>query len=39
VMLDASGLYGNLYELLFDRAITWPGPLEIFTGRWMLIDV
>jgi ascorbate-specific PTS system EIIC-type component UlaA len=21
------------------RLFIWPGPLEIFTGRWMLIDV
>jgi hypothetical protein len=21
------------------RVFLWPGPLEIFTGRWMLIDV
>lgn len=39
VMLEASGMYGGLVEMLFDRVITWPGPLEIFTGRWMLIDV
>ncbi len=39
VMLEASGMYGGLVEVLFDRVITWPGPLEIFTGRWMLIDV
>lgn len=39
VMLEASGMSGDLVEVLFDRVITWPGPLEIFTGRWMLIDV
>jgi hypothetical protein len=39
VMMEASGMGGGLVEVLFDRVITWPGPLEIFTGRWMLIDV
>ncbi len=22
-----------------DRVMIWPGPLDVFTGRWMLIDV
>ena len=28
-------LLGTLVEVLF----VWPGPLDIFSGRWMLIDV
>jgi hypothetical protein len=28
-------LLGTLIEVLF----AWPGPLDIFSGRWMLIDV
>ncbi len=39
VMMEASGMGGGIAEVLFDRVITWPGPLEIFTGHWMLIDV
>jgi hypothetical protein len=29
----------NLLTAIFDRMVTWPGPFEIFSGRWMLIDV
>jgi len=29
----------NLVGPLVLRLFVWPGPLEIFTGRWMLIDV
>lgn len=29
----------NLLQTIFDRLLVWPGPLEPFTGRWMLIDV
>lgn len=39
LLLGAAGLSENMIHVLFDRVITWPGPLEIFTGRWMLIDV
>jgi hypothetical protein len=39
LLLGAAGLSENIIHVLFDRVITWPGPLEIFTGRWMLIDV
>ena len=28
-------LFGRLQVVVLD----WPGPLAIFTGRWMLIDV
>lgn len=29
----------NAGEWLFDLLITWPGPFEVFTGNWMLVDV
>lgn len=29
----------NIVGPIVDRLFFWPGPLEIFTGRWMLIDV
>ena len=29
----------NLISPIVLRLFVWPGPLEIFTGRWMLIDV
>jgi hypothetical protein len=29
----------NILQAIFDRLLIWPGPLEPFTGRWMLIDV
>lgn len=24
---------------LYDRLVSWPGPFEVFTGNWLLIDV
>lgn len=43
VVLDALFAVGNveveLISPVFDRLVTLPGPFEIFTGRWMLIDV
>ncbi|MGD2136224.1 MAG: hypothetical protein PVF27_08690 [Gemmatimonadales bacterium] len=29
----------TLLGFLFDRVVIWPGPFEVFTGRWVLIDV
>lgn len=29
----------NLLGTLIDALFVWPGPLDIFSGRWMLIDV
>ena len=29
----------HLFEWVFLRILVWPGPLDIITGRWMLIDV
>jgi hypothetical protein len=39
LMFELSGAGGNFVTPLFDRMVTWPGPFEIFSGRWMLIDV
>jgi len=30
---------GDLIVWVGEALLRWPGPLEIFTGRWMLIDV
>lgn len=29
----------NFLGHMVERLFLWPGPLEVFTGRWMLIDV
>ncbi len=29
----------NVLEAAFDRITIWPGPLEVFVGRWMLVDL
>ena len=39
VMLNVAGSDLSLVEAVFDRLAIWPGPLEVFTGRWTLIDV
>lgn len=39
VMLAVAGSEVSLLELIFDRIAIWPGPLDVFTGRWTLIDV
>ena len=39
LMFTLSGSNTDLFTRVFDRVVTWPGPFEIFTGRWMLIDV
>ncbi len=39
VLLQLSGSGTMMISAIFDRLVTWPGPFEIFTGRWMLIDV
>lgn len=39
VLAAAAGIELNLIPFLGDRLLLWPGPLEIFSGRWMLIDV
>jgi hypothetical protein len=39
LLFSLAGGETNLIEPVFDRMITWPGPFDIFVGRWMLIDV
>jgi len=39
LLLSASGSQSQLAASLWDRLVSWPGPLQVFTGRWMLIDV
>ena len=39
VLVKVAGVNINLVGTIIDRIQIWPGPLEIFTGRWMLIDV
>lgn len=39
VMLGAAGSEINVLGEIFDRIAIWPGPLDVFTGRWTLIDV
>lgn len=29
----------SLMEWLLDRLLSWPGPFEVITGSWMLVDV
>jgi ABC-type transport system involved in multi-copper enzyme maturation permease subunit len=36
---DALGLEVQILKPLLLRLVLWPGPFEIFTGRWMLFDV
>jgi len=38
-MFWASDFGVELLADIFGRFVYWPGPFEIFTGRWMLIDV
>jgi hypothetical protein len=38
-LLSASGLRLNLVESAATSIFEWPGIMEIFTGRWMLVDV
>lgn len=39
VLLLAAGFKVDLVPFISDHVLLWPGPLEIFSGRWMLIDV
>ncbi len=39
VLVAAAGVELNLLGPLQRAVLNWPGPLAIFTGRWMLIDV
>ena len=39
VMVSAAGSDVNFLVYVVARLFLWPGPFEVFTGRWMLIDV
>jgi hypothetical protein len=39
IFLSAMGVRLNLIGTTADMLLQWPGPLEIFTGRWLLVDV
>jgi len=39
VIANAAGAHVSLLEQLFIGLVVWPGPMDVLTGRWMLIDV
>jgi hypothetical protein len=39
LLLDGFGWNVQLVQPLLLHLVLWPGPFEIFTGRWMLFDV
>ncbi len=39
VIVSAVGVDVDFLGAMLWRLFIWPGPLEVFTGRWMLIDV
>ena len=39
LLLGAAGVEVDLLGPIVNGLFVWPGPFEIFTGRWMLIDV
>jgi hypothetical protein len=39
VIASAASVQLNLLTPLQSAVLNWPGPLAVFTGRWMLIDV
>jgi hypothetical protein len=39
LMISAAGMEVNLVAEVEQAVLNWPGPLAIFSGRWMLIDV
>lgn len=39
ILATAAGLHVSILPWLSDRLFIWPGPFDIFGGRWMLIDV
>ena len=39
LLLNAVGAPAQLIGPLLDGVWNWPGPLDVFSGRWMLIDV
>jgi hypothetical protein len=39
IIVTAAGSDVNFLLSALERLLLWPGPLEVFTGRWMLVDV
>ncbi len=39
LLLGAAGIEIDILSPITNSLFVWPGPFEIFTGRWMLIDV
>src|SRR6266498_954237 len=39
IFAASAGIEIQLLPFVSDRLLLWPGPFEIFSGRWMLIDV
>ena len=39
VLASLANIPLNLVDVLQVVILTWPGPLAVFTGRWMLVDV
>lgn len=39
ILLSTAGVDANPLFGLMNWLTSWPGPFEVFTGRWMLIDV
>jgi hypothetical protein len=39
ILLNAAGVNADPISGLMNQLTSWPGPFEVFTGRWMLIDV
>ena len=39
IIANVANLNLDLFDRLQILVLNWPGPLAIFTGRWMLIDV
>ncbi|MBK6781647.1 MAG: hypothetical protein IPG75_19235 [Gemmatimonadetes bacterium] len=39
VLLSSAGARADMVGPVLDRLLTWPGPFDVFTGRWVLIDV
>ena len=39
VLLSSAGSRADIVTPVLERLLTWPGPFDVFTGRWVLIDV
>lgn len=39
LLAGAADINLHIFEIAQSTVLTWPGPLAIFAGRWMLIDV